>query len=361
MLEKSVFVTLMLLFLIANIFLLFISYANAGNLKKDENPQYSFIAGQNLFGPQSSFSPVPSSSAIVATALEVAGQANKTGQLPTIPVVPHNKSIDFGQANKTVRLKIITHNENDCKPQSSCASIASFYPTVSVHTFQNNQYLTISSFPGSEVGRTVNFTIVGPAVIQYDVSQSRPSFIANMTTRTSSDCEGVLRITDNKTCMINNYIYSSENHNPLGQLKIITHNENDCKPQSSCASIASFYPTVSVHTFQNHQYLTISSFPGSEVGRTVNFFMGIKNPSLNSSITYYVSQSRPSFIANMTTSSDCDGVLRITDSKVCIINNLINNNRITSQNTTTLSAPPPKPANCNQPAFTNTTACKRHS
>ena len=73
-----------------------------------------------------------------------------------------------------------------------------------VHTFVNNIYSEMTNFPGSEVGRTVCFFILGPEV-QYDVSQDRyieGTKAINITTHTSSAAKG------SKVCTVNNIIIS---------------------------------------------------------------------------------------------------------------------------------------------------------
>ena len=242
-----------------------------------------------------------------------------------------------GEANNTGRLKVITHNVNNCRPQSSCAKIASFYPTVLVHTFVNNQYAEMTNFPGSEVGRTVSFFILGPE-LQYDAQEQEQGTslsFANITITHTSDCEGVIHAKENKVCTINNYIHSPVQiaENGVGQLKVITHNVNNCRPQSSCAKIASFYPTVLVHTFVNNQYAEKTRFPGSEVGRTVIFF---ESPE----VQYDVSQEFSSSNATTTHTSDCEGVIHTNENKVCTINNIITNG-MASQKPTALSSGPP--------------------
>ena len=241
------------------------------------------------------------------------------------------------EANNTGRLKIITHNINNCRPQSSCATIASFYPAVVVHTFVNNIYSEMTNFPGSEVGRTVSFFILGPEV-QYDAQQQEGGTtlsLANATTTHTSDCEGVIHAKENKVCTINNYIHSPGQFAPngVGQLKVITHNVNNCRPQSSCAKIASFYPAVVVHTFVNNQYAEKTRFPGSEVGRTVSF-------ETFPEVQYDVSQEFSSSNATTTHTSDCEGVIHPNENKVCTINNIITNG-MASQKPAALSSGPP--------------------
>jgi hypothetical protein len=260
---------------------------------------------------------------ITDTVTGTTNSAAATPQAITIPagpnVQPNTGAILIANANNTSQLKIITHNVNDCLPQTSCTNISSKYPNVDVNTLdENNKYSTISSFPGSEVGRTVNVIVLASG-IQYDVSQKTGanSGYPNMTTHSSPDCQGTMHVNDHKVCTINNII-----QNPTGQLKIITHNVNDCLPQTRCTHLASVYPTVVVHTLdENNKYSTISSFPGSEVGRTVNF-QGIFPLGLQ-----YDALQENSFPpnANITTHSspDCQGTMHVNDHKVCTINNNI--------------------------------------
>lgn len=86
---------------------------------------------------------------------------------------------------------------------------------------------------------------------------------------------------------------------------------------------------------------TLASFPGSALGKTVNFFSHHLEP-LNP-IQYDVTDriqsppTAPKVNVTIQNSPDCEGVIHPTDSKVCTINNLINS-QTTSQNATTLSA-----------------------
>ena len=137
--------------------------------------------------------------------------------------------------------------------------------------------------------------------------------------------------------MIKRTKYVNKQHHPIptGQLKIITHNVNKCRPQSACTSIASAYPKVDVSLFEDNNYrFGISEFPGSEVGRTV-----ILHGMSPLGVQYDVSQSDfhqsvgipPNTNITTHTSPDCAGTLHDKENKICTINNTIANS---SQNTT---------------------------
>jgi hypothetical protein len=178
----------------------------------------------------------------------------------------------------------------------------------------------------------VNFIVLAP--VQYDVSQdNRMLGPVNITTHTSPDCAGTMHSNENKICTINNIIQY-----PTGQLKIITHNVNNCRPQTACTSIASNYPFVHVHTFVGNQYQELSSFPGSETGRNLIFSGDILGYRIQEGFQYDVLQENPHAIGlsipyNITThtSPDCAGTIHDNENKICTINNTVTNS---SQNTT---------------------------
>ena len=265
---------------------------------------------------------------------------SSTATLVNTPTLNAQGQIIISSENTTGLLKVITHNVNNCQPKASCADLVSSLPYVDVHQFVNNVYSTLSSFPGSELGRTVSFFVLGPGA-QYDVSQTQrpvPSFV-NVKTNATSDCEGVIHQNENKVCTITN-LFSSVPAvaEAVGLLKVITHNVNNCQPQASCADLVSSRPAVDVNKFVDNQYSLVSIFPGSEIGRTLSFCcQDIFNPL---GLQYDISQERLSFpaSANVTTNatSDCEGVLHVNENKVCTITNLITN-LAASHNTTATS------------------------
>jgi hypothetical protein len=68
----------------------------------------------------------------------------------------------------------------------------------------------LSEFPGSEQGKVVNLFAGRPfsiVPIQHDVKQIQsdlPQQRQNITTNMSTDCEGVISLSDSKVCTISN-------------------------------------------------------------------------------------------------------------------------------------------------------------
>jgi hypothetical protein len=276
---------------------------------------------------------IPTSTHEIGAAIGGPKQTTKTKLIGTAQGISGGPT----SSEAIAHLKVITHVHNNCQPKILCSTIRADQFNVQVFTFENNQYNSKTSFPGSEKGWTVDFfpgSASSPEGIQYDVKQKFvPPSIANVTY--SPDCQGTIKGGDNRTtCTINNTLLRPLDEN--GYLNVITHVHNNCQPKILCSDIGADQTRVGVFTFENNQYNSKTSFPGSEKGWTVSFFIG-DNPG---GIQYEVKQLTVlgelpplTSLTLPTYSYGCHGKIKTADNNYCLIDVSINSTTATTTTT----------------------------
>ena len=337
--KHKIIITLLITFLIANVFNLgfkdVILYANA---------QSNVITGQNIITPQGSLSTITTAANAAANVVCNTGtQAKLT--ISKIVQDPNNLASGTDLSTLIFTITWTDNGQTNVFTLNGPASSQGVCITAG-HTFSVSETGTPTGFTfNSQLSNTCS----GTAVANQDVSCVITNTILSSTGQTNNNLI-IPGTTTNPLSAASNGVQTPRlitpqgalsvpagsivgEANNTGRLKVITHNVNNCRPQSSCAKIASFYPTVLVHTFVNNQYAEKTRFPGSEVGRTVIFF---ESPE----VQYDVSQEFSSSNATTTHTSDCEGVIHTNENKVCTINNIITNG-MASQKPTALSSGPP--------------------
>jgi hypothetical protein len=175
-------------------------------------------------------------------------------------------------------LKVIKHVIND---NGGSANASDFQ----IFVYGNNP--TPGSFSGSEVGTDVK---IGPGYYSVNENWNQEYYLSY-----SPDCNGEIRLGENKTCIITN------DDIPKGHLIVIKHVIND---NSGTANAFDFTMYV------NGNYPTPGSFQGSENGTNVTIYGGYYSVWESSRSDY--SQSN---------SADCSGYISGGETKTCTITN----------------------------------------